>query len=190
MASVKLVKTIKAIIDPEWQTLDDVEAKALEDDVLDIIEAVEEHQGSTQRLLVVGQIQYDGSEEVHTVALGPFGARGVLDTPDKFKKAAEASTAAHEKGGRLAWDTKTGRGSGRYMVVPLFRTPVDAWNFYRSSGGVGPDVIVRNIEASIRGPQLEEILPACTCGVRPESGHQSVMGVPVTRKCYRHSNVL
>lgn len=186
MASVKLVKTIKAIIDPGWQELEGDEAQDLEEDVLDIIEAVEEHQSSTQRLLVVGQIQYADQEEVYTVALGPFGARGKLDTPEKFKKAAEASTAAHEKGGRLAWDVKTGRGQGRYMVVPLFRTPMDAWNFYRASDPVDHDVIVQNIEASIRGPILDEIFPACVCGVRPSSGHKTVQGVPVTRKCYRH----
>lgn len=193
MASIKLVKAIKAIIDPGWQELEGDEAQALEEDVLDIIEAVEEHQGSTQRLLVVGQIQYADQEEVYTVALGPFGARGKLDTPEKFKKAAEDSTAAHEKGGRLAWDTKTGRGKGRYMVVPLFRTPMDAWNFYRASSDIDPDELTENIQqavtASIRGTEMDQILPSCTCGVKPESGHRVVQGVRVTRKCFRH-NVL
>lgn len=28
--------------------------------------------------------------------------------------------------------------------------------------------------------------PACTCGVKPESGHSSVLGIRVERKCYRH----
>lgn len=197
MASLKLVRALAEELDPEMAELFKIKAKdrtrqqtddlqRLIEDMEVVVDIVEAHQAETQRLLVVGQIQYDGSEEVYTVALGPFGARGKLDTPEKFKKAAEDSTAAHEKGGRLAWDVKTGRGQGRYMVVPLFRTPRDAWDFYRASDDIDPDVIAQNIEASIRGPALDEIYPACVCGVRPESGHQSVMGVKVTRKCYRH----
>lgn len=200
MASKKLVKAIMEIIAPDVAELlkikeaarTDEQAEALadvEEDILDVIEAVEEHQATTMRLLVVGQVRYDGSEELHTVALGPYGARGTLSDQDKFKKAAEASTRAHDQGGRLAWDVRTGRGKGRYMVVPLLRTPRDAWDFYRAGSGVGDDElepVVQNIEASIRGSILDEILPACTCGVRPESGHQSVQGVRVTRKCYRH----
>lgn len=189
MASIKLQRAIMEIIDPETASLAKLKKEEreelhekelrdlenLEDDALDIIELVEEHQASTLRLLVVGQIQYADQEQVYTVALGPFGARGKLDTPEKFRSAAEASTAAHEKGGRLAWDVKTGQGRGRYMVVPLLRTPRDAWDFWRSGNPDSADELVENIEASIRGPEMDEIFPACSCGMRPP------------RKCHRHN---
>ncbi len=185
MASVKLVKQIAAVIDPktaEYEKIKlfdrtDEQSRDLSDlyaDCEEIIELVEEHQASTRRLLVVGQIQYDGSSEVYTVALGPYGARGVLSDDEKFHKAAEASTAVHEAGGRLAWDTKTRTGKGRYMVVPLFRTPVDAWNFYRSSSDVSEDELTGQIEVALEGDPYE-IVPACICGHRSKS------------KCYRHN---
>lgn len=193
MASVKLINQIMDIIDPgaaalrkKSKDLEDMSKKELEDlnglreDVEAIIEAVEDHQATTMRLLVVGQIQYDGSEEVYTVALGPYGARGVLSDPEKFKKAAEASTKAHEAGGRLAWDTKTQRGKGKYMVVPVFRTPRDAWDFYRDGDAVRDDV-----EEIVEAVPYE-IVPPCTCGLRPGSGHQAVMGIKVEHKCHRH----
>jgi len=185
MASVKLVKQIAAVIDPktaEYEKIKlfdrtDEQSRDLSDlyaDCEEIIELVEDHQATTRRLLVVGQIRYDGSETLHTVALGPYGARGVLSDDEKFRKAAEASTAAHEAGGRLAWDTRTGKGKGRYMVVPIFRTPRDAWDFYRASSDVSEDELTEQIEVAIEREPYE-IVPACICGHRSKS------------KCYRHN---
>lgn len=186
MASKKLMKAIMEILEPEgWDDLSPEELEDFEDDVIDIIEAVEAHQAETLRLLVVGQIQHDGSDKVHTVALGPYGARGKLDTMEKFNKAAQGSTAAHDQGGKLAWDARTGKGKGRYMVVPLLRTPRDAWDLYRTDSSINPDAVAENIVQSF-GIANPDVVPSCTCGVRPESGHQNVMGIPVTRKCFRH----
>lgn len=185
--SVKLVKSLMTVIDPDWKELGTDQLAEFEGLINDVIDAVEEHQATTQRLLVVGQIQHDGSEDVHTVALGPFGARGTLSDPAKFRKAAESSTAAHTSGGKLAWDVKTSKGRGKYMIVPLLKTPRDAWDFYRGTSDEDlPEELVKGIEASIRGPILNEILPTCVCGVRATSGYANVQGVPVTRKCFRH----
>lgn len=201
MASKTLIKKIMQILAPDVadylkikaadRTPEQVEdLEDLEEDILDVLEAIEEHESTSKRLIVVGQIQHKDSEELHTVALGPYGARGVLSDEEKFRKAAEASTAAHDAGGKLAWDTRTGQGQGRYMVVPVFRTPRDAWDFYRTSSDIDSDELVEHVEQmiedSIRGPVMNDVMPACVCGVRASSGHQSVQGVPVTRKCYRH----
>lgn len=190
MASKVLLKKIMALIEPgkDLKSLSEEEFEELEADALEILETVEEHQATSQRIIVVGQVQYKDDETPFTVALGPYSARGVLSDPEKFKKAAQDHTAAHENGGKLAWDTRTGRGRGRYMVVPVFRSARDAWDFYRGSGDLGDDeleVITESITASLDYDPVE-ILPSCTCGLRASSGHQSVMGVPVTRKCYRH----
>ena len=168
MASVKLIKKIMEILEPEgWDDLTDEEYEDFKADVLDIIDAVEDHNSITKRLLVVGQIQHKGSEKVHTVALGPYGARGVLSDEEKFRKAADASTAVHEAGGKLAWDTTTRMGTGRYMVVPLFRTPRDAWDFYR--GDIPGPALIEYLDHAD-----QTVVPACVCGMKPQ------------RKCHRH----
>lgn len=63
--------------------------------------------------------------------LGPFSARGILDTAEKFRRATEGGTAARDAGQHLAWDSKTGIGQGRFMLAPAFRRPQDAWDFFR-----------------------------------------------------------
>lgn len=168
MASVTLLKAIMKVIEPgDQKDLTEDELADLKADAEEIIDIVEEHYAKTKRLLVVGQIQHKGSQKVHLVGLGPYGARGVLSDEEKFRKAAEASTAAHDAGGKLAWDTTTKVGNGRYMVVPLFRTPRDAWDFYRADIP-GPD-IVEYVEAA-----PDHIVPGCVCGMKHKP------------KCYRH----
>jgi hypothetical protein len=95
-----------------------------------IADAIDRMRQTTHRLAVVGQIQY-GPQETHTVVLGPFSARGILDTQEKFRKAAESGGAARDAGQHLAWDSKTGIGRGRFMLAPAFRRPQDAWDFFR-----------------------------------------------------------
>lgn len=85
-------------------------------------------------MAVVGQIKYGPQEATHTVILGPFAARGILDTQEKFQRAVESGPAARGIGQQLAWDSKTGLGSGRFMLAPAFLKPRDAWDFFR-----GPD---------------------------------------------------
>lgn len=179
MASKVLLKKIMALIEPgkDLKSLTKEEFEELEADALEILETVEEHQATSQRIIVVGQIQYKDDETPFTVALGPYSARGVLSDPEKFKKAAESHTAAHENGGKLAWDTRTGRGRGRYMVVPVLRTARDAWDFYRGAGGVDLDeldVVINDLTSAMDAVPYE-ILPACICGHRSKA------------KCYRHN---
>jgi hypothetical protein len=95
-----------------------------------LLDAVDLVRGRSHRLAVVGQITHEG-EEPHVVVLGPYSARGVLDSQEKFDKAVSGGTAARSDGQQLAWDSKTGTGKGRFMLVPAFHRPRDAWDFYR-----------------------------------------------------------
>lgn len=99
------------------------------------IQALDDCRGRTHRIAVVGQIQYGPQEPTYTVALGPFSSRGHLDSPEKFRQATQGGTAARDAGRYLAWDTKTGTGKGRFMLVPVFRSARDAWDFHRPPKG-------------------------------------------------------
>jgi hypothetical protein len=100
-----------------------------------LIDSLDAARGRTHRLVVVGQISYatpeGGLSAPHTVVLGPYSARGVLDSQEKFDKAIAGGTAAREAGQSLAWDSKTGTGKGRFMLAPAFLRPRDAWDFFR-----------------------------------------------------------
>lgn len=96
-----------------------------------VIEALDSVRATTHRMAVVGQIRYEALGPLHTVVLGPFSARGVLDTREKFERAVEAGPAARGAGQQLAWDAKTGLGDGRFLLAPAFIKPRDAWDFFR-----------------------------------------------------------
>lgn len=97
------------------------------------IGALDDIRARTHRFAVVGQILFPGQapETPHTVVLGPFSARGILDTQGKFLRALEGGSAARNAGQDLRWDIKTGRGRGRFLLAPAFRSGRDAWNFFR-----------------------------------------------------------
>lgn len=114
----------------------------------------------TRRLAVVGQISYGPQEPTHTVVLGPFSARGILDSEEKFQRATEGGTAAREVGQHLAWDSKTNRGRGRFMLAPAFMKPRDAWDFYR-----GADPAQHIVQALTESRPLH-LGPVCTCGLQ------------------------
>ncbi|AXG81169.1 hypothetical protein DVK44_29655 [Streptomyces paludis] len=82
---------------------------------------------------MVGQIRYEAQGATHTVVLGPFSARGILDSPEKFQRATEAGSAARTAGQGLAWDAKTGLGRGRFMLAPAFASARDAYDFFRGN---------------------------------------------------------
>ncbi|WP_406108627.1 hypothetical protein OG698_38605 [Streptomyces sp. NBC_01003] len=66
------------------------------------------------------------------VILGPFHSPLRLSSEERFREAVtRPCTDAREAGQHLAWDTKTGRGQGRFMLAPAFMKPRDAWDFYR-----------------------------------------------------------
>jgi hypothetical protein len=97
-----------------------------------VIDALDDLRSTTHRLAVVGQIRYGPQEDRHTVVLGPFRSPLLLRDEQRFEEAlTRPCTAARDAGRHLAWDSKTGRGEGRFMLAPAFLKPRDAWDFYR-----------------------------------------------------------
>lgn len=113
-----------------------------------VIGALDDVRARTHRLAVVGQIQFpEAPETVHTVILGPFSCRSILDTPEKFRTVTEGGSAARTAGQDLAWDAKKGTGRGRFMLAPAFMRGRAAWDFYRP--GEAPNRRLENITNTI-----------------------------------------
>lgn len=125
MSKREIAALAKILTDPQNESRSAEEVAQLVIDELDDVRA------RTHRLAVVGQIRYGPQEPTHTVVLGPFSARGILDTAEKFERVTAGPVAAREAGGHLAWDAKTGTGTGRFMFAPAFFKPRDAWDFFR-----------------------------------------------------------
>lgn len=98
-----------------------------------VIGALDDVRARTHRFAVVGQFLFpdQAPETPHTAILGPFSSRGILDTREKFLRALERPSAARNAGQDMRWDIKTGRGRGRFILAPAFRSARDAWNFFR-----------------------------------------------------------
>ena len=112
-----------------------------------------------RRLAVVGQISYGPQEPTHTVVLGPFYAPLKLSDEERFASALERPcTQAREAGQHLAWDSKTNRGRGRFMLVPAFMKPREAWDFYR-----GHETAEIAVQAVAR--LAPHVGPVCVCGM-------------------------
>lgn len=124
------------------------------------IDELDDLRSVSRRLAVVGQIQYSAEGPPHTVVLGPFSARGTLDSPEKFLRATEGGSAARQAGQDLAWDTKTGKGRGRFLLAPAFLRPRAAWDFFR--GVDAAPVIAKAMEDL----PLKHTGPVCLCGLR------------------------
>jgi hypothetical protein len=91
-----------------------------------------ERDSAVRRLAVVGQISFGPQEETHTVVLGPFYAPQPIGSEESFRAAvAKPCTPAREAGRHLAWDYKTGKDRGRFMLAPAFLKPNEAWDFFR-----------------------------------------------------------
>lgn len=135
------------------------------------IDAYEEVHARTHRLAVVGQIAFhEAPETVHTVVLGPFSSRGILDSQEKFLKALEGGSAARTAGQDLYVDPKNRLGKGRFMLAPAFQRPRDAWEFFRPAE---PDIPRRFawIAESIQrweagGSRAASVKPVCHCGAQ------------------------
>lgn len=131
-----LQDTVKTMRAEEADRVADKVIAAIEGDELGgipakILDVIDARRARTHRMAVVGQIRFGPQETTHTVVLGPFSARGILDTQEKFRKATESGCAAREAGQHLAWDSKSGLGEGRFMLAPAFFKPRDAWDFFR-----------------------------------------------------------
>lgn len=147
-----------------------------------ILDAIDDKRSTTHRIAVVGQIKYDEAPGIHTVVLGPFSARGYLDSPEKFIRATAGETASRDAGQGLAWDSKTKRGKGRFMLVPVLRSARDAWDFYRGEAPA-PELVQAVTEWTPR-----EIEPVCTCGL-PHGLACRFCGADMERHCQRHDPV-
>lgn len=104
-----------------------------------VIGALDDLRARTLRLAVVGQIRFPSAPEIaHTVVLGPFSSRGILDSREKFLKAVSGPSSARNAGQDLAWDARKGTGSGRFMLAPALRTGREAWDFFRPEAAIDP----------------------------------------------------
>lgn len=153
------------------------------------ISALDDVRARTHRLAVVGQIQFNEAQETpYTAILGPFSSRGILDSQDKFLKAVAGPSRARQAGQDLAWDTKTGKGRGRFMLAPAFVRPRDAWDFYRLAQPA-PDRFAWIGEALQRWEAGESrqatVKPVCHCGTRVRE-HQTSAGPVDTGPCPVH----
>ncbi|MDP9611575.1 hypothetical protein [Streptomyces demainii] len=146
------------------------------------IAALDEIRSRTHRLAVVGQVRYEPQDPPQTVVLGPFSSRGIIDAPEKFRATVSGGTAARDAGQGLAWDSKTGRGRGRFMLAPAFLRPRDAWDFFRVGREDAAD-----ITAVVAGWAPPEIGPVCTCGLVGEIACH-VCGASYERHCFRHES--
>jgi hypothetical protein len=82
------------------------------------IEAYEAEQAKTHNLIVLGHFRISETES-YVAAVGPLSTR--------------ATARAREVGERFAWDYKTRRGTGQFVLVPLVRNPNEAWDEARLS---------------------------------------------------------
>ena len=157
MSQREVTSLARILSDPENASRSAEEIAQLVIDELDSLRSV------SHRLAVVGQISYGPQEAVHTVVLGPFRSPLKLSDEERFQAATERPcTQAREAGRHLAWDTKTGKGQGRFMLAPAFMKPRDAWDFYRDAG---PAPVIAEALAAVP-PKI--IGPTCLCGLRED----------------------
>lgn len=79
-----------------------------------VLEAAEEARQKSAKFAAVGQINLPGGELNHFV-IGPFS------TELQARKAGEG----------MAWDSKSGTGRGRFMVVQIVNKASEAWDIIR-----------------------------------------------------------
>lgn len=156
-----------------------------------VISALDDLRSRTHRLAVVGQIAFpEAPDDLHTVVLGPYACRGLLDTRDKFTKALRAPSRARNAGQDLYTDPRYRLGRGRFMLAPAFTTPRQAWDFYRPAEPAVPRRFqwiaesIRRWEAGDR--QNAGVKPVCHCGTHLDRVHQTSAGPALTGPCPVH----
>ena len=78
-----------------------------------VISAYEEAQAKTHNLIVLGHFRLE-DDTSFVAAVGPLSTR--------------ATARARAVGERFAWDYKTRRGTGKFVLVPLIRDVNQAWD--------------------------------------------------------------
>lgn len=113
MPSQGEIKAVASVLgDPENAelTAEEVAEKA--------IQAYEEQLAKTHNLIVLGHFRLNETES-YVAAVGPLSTR--------------ATARARGVGERFAWDYKTRKGAGKFVLVPLIRNPNEAWDDLRLS---------------------------------------------------------
>ncbi|MGW2513625.1 hypothetical protein ACWC0A_30375 [Streptomyces scopuliridis] len=161
------------------QVVDSIEGEQVGGIPARVADAIDDMRSVTHRLAVVGQIKYGPQGPTHTVVLGPFRSPVHLASEEQLRAALRRPcAAARDAGGHLAWDTKTGKGRGRFMLAPAFLKPRDAWDFYRGEGPA--DAVAQMVEHLPR-----EVGPTCICGLPPAPPCRFCLG-EMERRCPRH----
>ena len=81
-----------------------------------MVSAYEEIQAKAYNLVVLGHFRLD-DDSSYVAAVGPLSTR--------------ATQRARGVGEHFAWDYKTRTGTGRFVLVPLVRSPREAWDAAR-----------------------------------------------------------
>lgn len=122
-----------------------------EETVSAMISAYEEIQAKSYNLIVLGHFRLN-EEESYVAAVGPLSTR--------------AHQRARGVGEHFAWDYKTRRGSGKYVLVPLIRNPNEAWDHLRKEQR--PPAEVQESLKRASALSLDPTGPACVCGLRED----------------------
>jgi hypothetical protein len=143
-----------------------------------------------RRLAVVGQIQFEGRAETHTVVLGPFHSQGLLSSEEKFRAVLDRACAEARKAGQdLTWDPKTKIGRGRFVLAPAFMRPRAAWDFFRPEAPIDPRLarITETIRRWEAGRWATDVAysPVCHCGTLVRE-YQTSAGPAQTGPCPVH----
>lgn len=100
---------------------DNITAEELADQLADavvetVLDTYEEIQAKSYNLIVLGHFT-PGGDNSYIAAIGPLSSR--------------APQRARSVGEHFAWDYKTRRGTGKFMLVPLVRSPNEVWDEVR-----------------------------------------------------------
>lgn len=192
----KLTKVVADLLGRESNS--DLTAEELADEITStLVEGYEEIQAKSYNLIVLGHFRLSETES-YVAAVGPLSAR--------------APQRARAVGERFAWDYKTRRGTGQFVLVPLVRDPARAWDDARLAeageyvhhlGSITPEMgepsyepmrfeLSDQIRARISADwQMDpETLtrkagPHCLCG-RYTFASTTILGDPVTPGCPLH----
>lgn len=119
-----------------------------------VIAAYEEEHSRTHNLIVLGHFRLSETES-YVAAVGPLSTR--------------ATARARGVGERFAWDYKTRKGTGKFVLVPLIRNPNEAWDEARRASVEA--ISTSRLAYELGGGSLsrDPFGPACVCGLDREA---------------------
>lgn len=198
MTPGELTKVAKRIADLlARESNEDLTAEELSIEIASsAVEVYEEIQAKNYNLVVLGHFRLD-DDTSYVAAVGPLSTR--------------ATQRARGVGERFAWDYRSRRGTGKFVLVPMIRDPAQAWDEARRDQAAEFTAVLNSItpgvEPSYEAMRLDlpdevrarisadwrvdpEVLaakfgPHCICGLAhlPE---RTNLGDPVTPGCPRH----